>query len=159
MPKFFQFWDHRFLMKHFELRGWEFGEWVTQEDRMNYVAATGISLYDMRQILGFKAKDMGLAGKITMAIGARGVSAASAHFEPFSFAINLTRYKGKPGPSKVRYSPWLKRLREAPKALRFCWRYSRKELCRSSSCWFPPERTSTRTDSCITRSRKTCPNL
>ena len=49
---------------------------------MNYVCALSISLYDMRQILGFKAKNMGLAGKITMAIGARGRARALAHFEP-----------------------------------------------------------------------------
>jgi len=95
LPKSYRYWDHQFLMDKYGLKGWEFGNWTTQEDRMNYVCAMGIALYDFQKVLGFKAKDMGLAHKVGIAIGARGKSRALAHFEPGSFMINLTRYKRK----------------------------------------------------------------
>ena len=51
-----------------------------------------MALYDMNRILGFQHKHIGLAQKITLAIGARGKSKALAHFEPLSFALNLTKW-------------------------------------------------------------------
>lgn len=95
LPKGYKFHDHRFLLKYYGLKSWEFGNWVTQEDRMNYVAATGISLYDMKKVLRFTNEKMGLYGMLGIANGARGHSRAKAHFEPNTFVINMTRYKYK----------------------------------------------------------------
>lgn len=97
LPKSFRFWDHAYLMQYFGLRGWEFGNWVTNEDRMNYVCGAGIALYDLRLVMGIPAKEMGLEQMISLAIGARGIPRSLAHFEPDSFAINLTRYPDKRG--------------------------------------------------------------
>lgn len=116
LPKSFAFYDHAYLMNHFGLRGWEFGKWVTNEDRMNYVCGSGIALFDLRAVLGFPAAQIGLEGMVSMAIGARGKSRAVAHFEPNSFAINLTRYKDNPGPSELHSYPFLKIY---PKTVRF----------------------------------------
>jgi len=109
LPASFSFYDHQFLMEYFGLRGWEFGNWTSQEDRLLYVCGVGIALYDLNKVLGFKNEDIGLANKMTMAIGARGRSRALAHFEPGTFAINLTRYqeqipsaKTRPSASKAR---------------------------------------------------------
>lgn len=117
IPKTFRYWDHRFLMKSLGLRGWEFGNWVTQDDRLNYVCASGIAMLDMATALGFPRNQMGLKGKITLAIGARGKTKASAHFEPASFAINLTRYRENPSAEKLRIYGGL--LQAYPKTERF----------------------------------------
>lgn len=93
IPKTFRFWDHRWLMEQYNLKGWEFGNWTNQEDQLNYVCAMGISFYDLQHILKLKRSDMGLRGKLGIAIGARGKGKALAHFEPASNIINLTRYK------------------------------------------------------------------
>ena len=116
LPKSFHFWDHGFLLDYFGLRAWEFGNWLTNEDRMNYVCGSGIALYDMRSVLQFPIHQMGLQGMVSLAIGARGKSAARAHFEPHSFAINLTRYSDNPGPKKMAAYPFLKKH---PKVVRF----------------------------------------
>lgn len=93
IPKTFKYWDHRWLLDHFQLNGWEFGNWTTQEDRLNYVCAIGISLYDLKTLLGLKKEDIGLRGRLGIAVGARGKGKALAHYEPWSDIINLTRYK------------------------------------------------------------------
>ncbi|MEL7532354.1 MAG: LPD1 domain-containing protein [Bacteroidota bacterium] len=116
LPKSFHFWDHAYLMDYFGLRAWEFGNWLTNEDRMNYVCGSGIALYDMRSVLQFPTPQMGLQGMVSLAIGARGKSSASAHFEPHTFAINLTRYSDNPGPKAMHYNPFLKKY---PKVVRF----------------------------------------
>ncbi|MEL6673526.1 MAG: LPD1 domain-containing protein [Bacteroidota bacterium] len=93
IPQSYKFWDHRFLMDYWHLKGWEFGNWTTQEDRLNYVCAMGIGLYDLKQILGFPKEFIGLKGMMGLAIGARGKGRALAHFEPWSWNINITRYQ------------------------------------------------------------------
>lgn len=93
LPQSYHYWDHNFLMEYYGLKAWEFGNWVTQEDRMNYVCAAGIAFYDLKAILGFSAERLGLKGMLAMAIGARGKGRATAHFEPYIFMINLTRYQ------------------------------------------------------------------
>ncbi|MEO1417546.1 MAG: LPD1 domain-containing protein [Bacteroidota bacterium] len=92
IPTSFSFWSPEGGMKHFNLKGWEFGNWLSQEDRLNYVCATNIALYDLAKVLGVSAKRIGLGGYLTMSIGARGKSKARAHFEPSNWVINLTRY-------------------------------------------------------------------
>ncbi|MEO0473553.1 MAG: LPD1 domain-containing protein [Bacteroidota bacterium] len=93
MPHSFRYYDHRFLMDHFKLKGWEFGNWTTEEDRLNYVCATGISLYDIWKVTGFPKEAVGQFGKLGVAIGARGNGRGIAHYEPGTGIINMTRYK------------------------------------------------------------------
>lgn len=78
--------------KKFHLKGFQFGNWATVEDRYNYLAAVYICLYDMNKVLQFKNNNLGLDGNLGIAFGARGKGRAMAHYEPWSDIINMTRY-------------------------------------------------------------------
>lgn len=94
IPKSFQPYNPDFVAKHFDLRGLEFGNWTSQEDRLNYLVAAAISLADMAKIIGFTPSQIGFKGKLTLGIGSRGRGGkALAFFQPGYFAINLTRYR------------------------------------------------------------------
>ena len=81
------------VAKHFGLRGIEFGNWLNQEDRLNYLVASCVGLLDLQSITGLKIKQIGFNGKLTLGLGSRGKGGrALAFFQPFYFAINLTRY-------------------------------------------------------------------
>lgn len=81
------------ITKYFGLRAIEYGQWLTQQDRVNYLAGCGLALLDLQKALGFTPQQIGFFGFVSVAFGARGRTAASAHFEPSTFAINLTRFK------------------------------------------------------------------
>lgn len=81
-----------FLRLHYAFRGFEFGNWTTQEDRQNYMMGLAISLYDLQHVLGFERQQIGLNGVLSLAFGSRGIPHTSGHFEPQSFVINLTRH-------------------------------------------------------------------
>jgi hypothetical protein len=83
--------EQKDILKKYNLFGFEYGNWVTQNERYNFLICSHFSLYDLALILGFK--NIGF-GKITIAFGARGHSGAIAHFEPGTNAINLTRVGG-----------------------------------------------------------------
>ncbi len=72
-----------------------------QQDRVNYVAGLGLALFDLYHVLEITPKNLGLGKRISVAFGARGRGSALAHFEPGTFAINLTRYS-RPSPVKHR---------------------------------------------------------
>lgn len=84
--------DVRNVEQLFHLRGFQFGNWVNNEDRFNYLAALGICLYDLNKVLKFKANNLGLDGALGVAFGARGQRGAVAHYEPRTHIINMTRY-------------------------------------------------------------------
>lgn len=79
------------LIKLFKLNAIGFGNWVTQEDRFNYMSALTIALYDIDKVIKFKT-NVGLNGLVSFSFGARGQGGALAHFEPSTFIINVTRY-------------------------------------------------------------------
>lgn len=87
----------------FKLNEIGFGNWCTQEDRFNYISALTISLYDINKVCKFPKNNVGLNGVVSFTFGARGVSAALAHFEPQTFIINTTRYKTGDTPKEVRF--------------------------------------------------------
>lgn len=93
IPKSYKYNDLDFLVSHYNLNSIEFGNWLSQQDRQNYLSALGISLFDLSRIIGFNPKDISLKKKITVAFGARGRGSALAHFESDTFAINITRYQ------------------------------------------------------------------
>jgi hypothetical protein len=78
--------------KEFSLKGIQFGNWVTTEDKYNYLAITYLCLKDINKILKFKGQNMGLNGLLALSYGARGVSSAAAHFDALNQVINITRY-------------------------------------------------------------------
>lgn len=79
------------VMKTFKIDGIGFGNWVTIEDRINYINAIFIGLYDLNKILKFGG-NMGF-NVLKISIGARGKGKALAHYEPLMKHINITRYK------------------------------------------------------------------
>lgn len=79
------------ISKRFNFSGIEFGNWLTEEDRFNYLAALSVSCYDLNKVLEFSL-NLGLDKSIGIAFGARGSGRALAHFEPSTWMINLTRY-------------------------------------------------------------------
>lgn len=76
----------------FKLRGFQFGNWVSTEDRFNYLAAMYICLWDLQRVLQFKSNNLGLNKELAISFGSRGVPNASAHFEPRNMVINIARY-------------------------------------------------------------------
>lgn len=83
--------DTQELIKRYHLHAIGFGNWVTQEDRFNYICALTIALYDINKVLQFN-QNTGLNGTVSFSFGARGAGGALAHFEPHTFIINVTRY-------------------------------------------------------------------
>ena len=95
--------DPRKMEDYFSLHGFEYGNWLTQEDRWTYYLGAVSALYDLTRLVGFEDSQAGLGGLISLAFGARGKSKALAHFEPRSWAINLTRYKRGAGKTAGRF--------------------------------------------------------
>lgn len=93
MPQTYDYGDVDYIQEYYNLKGIEFGNWLSQQDRNNYLSGLGIALFDLHKAIGFNPKQISLKNKITVAFGARGRGNATGHFEPGSFAINLTRYK------------------------------------------------------------------
>lgn len=97
----FKFYDPYYLIDQFGLRGFEFGNWLNQEDRYIYLAGAAYAMKDYCECLDIKNAYFGLNGRINIAFGARGKGKSLAHFEPQSWAINLTRYReDNKGPDK-----------------------------------------------------------
>lgn len=95
-PTGYEYQDERFLETYYNLRAIEFGNWVSQKDRMNYVAGLGLGLYDLHRLLGFRPEQISIGGRLVISFGARGRGSAIARFEPGTYTINFTRYS-RPG--------------------------------------------------------------
>lgn len=80
------------LMMKYHLKGFEFGNWVTQEERNEYATSIKTTLEHLKQIL--KTENVGFDLQIGIAFGARGRRGALAHYEPCLNMINITRQKG-----------------------------------------------------------------
>lgn len=87
------------LVKYYKLKAIGFGNWVTQEDRFNYVQALKIAFFDLNRILGFPGNNIGL-NALSISFGARGKGKALAHYEPWSSIVNITRYHDEGGDKK-----------------------------------------------------------
>lgn len=90
IPKNYDPFDQAVVIDHFDLKGFEYGNWLNQEDRYNYLMAVQIALFDMSKITGIKK--IGLGKLVGISFGARGSSKALAHFEPNTNMINITRF-------------------------------------------------------------------
>ena len=82
------------LVEEYKLAGIEFGNWVPQDERLLYVEDIYKGLPVFCKFLGIKHNQLG-QNKITLAFGARGIRKAKAHWEPWSYAMNLTRKGGR----------------------------------------------------------------
>jgi len=96
IPETYKYADMFFIKEYYNLSGIEFGNWLSQQDRLNYLSGLGIALFDLHKALKFTPEQISIKGKLSVAFGARGRGKAMAHFEPGTFAINLTRYSRPP---------------------------------------------------------------
>ncbi len=87
--------DSNTALTHFNLRSIEFGNWMTQQDRANFLYASALSLHHLATVLQIKDDDIGMGGRLSLALGARGQGQAKAHYEPTPYGvINLTKTQG-----------------------------------------------------------------
>lgn len=85
--------DLKALIQEYKLHGFEFGRYVNNEDRYDFVLAAKEALKDIAWML--KTDNLGVEYKIGIAFGARGRGGnAKAHYEPLLNMINLTKNKG-----------------------------------------------------------------
>jgi hypothetical protein len=82
------------LVDNFGIRGVQWGNSVTDDERKHHAARAVEALTDLADTLGIHPKDIAIDGKLGLAIGARGQGGAVAHYEPSSNVINLTRVNG-----------------------------------------------------------------
>ncbi len=75
------------------LKGIQFGNWLTLEDRYNYLLSMHACLYDMNKVLKFKTNNLGLSKSLAIGFGSRGIPGALAHYEGDNLIINISRYK------------------------------------------------------------------
>jgi len=80
------------MLADYSLKGFEFGNWVTQEERNGFVPDIATTLKELSRLLG--TRNIGFDHNIGIAFGARGNAGALAHYEPVLNMINLTRMKG-----------------------------------------------------------------
>lgn len=78
----------------FHFKGVEFGNWTSQKDRQYSLDYAFDALKDLGIALDIEDLDIAFDGKLSLAFGSRGRSAASAHFEPMRQVINLTKMHG-----------------------------------------------------------------
>lgn len=84
--------------EEFGFRGVQFGDWVSQgkegKERQGMVNQAYDALMDLADILDIPPKAISLNGSLGMAFGSRGRGWASAHYEPSTLVINLTKTRG-----------------------------------------------------------------
>ena len=80
------------IITKYNLKGFEFGNWMSNDDRYDNLVATESSLVRLGWI--FNSQNIGFNQMIGIAFGARGYGRALAHYEPQFNMINLTKEKG-----------------------------------------------------------------
>ena len=80
------------IMMYYKLKGFQFGNWVKQIDRVNHFGSCVLALADLRTLM--HSKNIGFDYNIGVAFGARGRTGAAAHYEPSRMMINLTKQSG-----------------------------------------------------------------
>ena len=81
------------LMQAFGLRSIQFGESIPQAERQAWLNQVFDALADLSDVLDLPREWIGLGG-LAIAIGARGISSATAHYEPSLRVVNVTRMRG-----------------------------------------------------------------
>lgn len=84
-------------VKKFNLHGIEFGNWMNENDRLNFMYNTLVSLSDIAKALNIPFEKMGLKQRLSLAFGARGNGGfAAAFYMSFPIGlINLTKTEGR----------------------------------------------------------------
>ncbi len=76
------------------MRGGEYGMYVTDKEREGHLNESYDALCDMADVLKIPHDHISMGNRISIAYGARGRSAACAHYEPLREVVNLTRKNG-----------------------------------------------------------------
>lgn len=84
--------DLQKILNRYNLKGFEFGNWLNNDERYDRVLACEDSLAELAKIMG--AKNLGMNCLVGIAFGARGSKGALAHYEPDYNMINITKEKG-----------------------------------------------------------------
>lgn len=82
------------FMAIFGVRGGQFGNWVTGDERQQMLNNAYDGFMDLSKALKIDPKAIGLNGRLGIAFGARGSGSASAHYETDEKVINLTKTRG-----------------------------------------------------------------
>ncbi|WP_417480464.1 LPD38 domain-containing protein [Maricaulis maris] len=86
------------FLEAFGFRGVEFGNWVAQgaarDSRQGMLNDAYDAFLDLAEVIGVPPKALSLEGRLGIGFGSRGRGRASAHFEPGTIVINLTKTKG-----------------------------------------------------------------
>ena len=84
------------ILNNFGFKGGEFGNWVTQNERQQFLNYAQDAFSDLAAALDITPESLGQQGAMSIAFGARGqgLTGAVAHFEPGKKVINMTRLKG-----------------------------------------------------------------
>lgn len=82
------------FMATFGIRGGQFGNWVTGDERQQMLNNAYDGFMDLSKALKINPKAIGLNGTLGIAFGARGSGWASAHYERGEQVINLTKTRG-----------------------------------------------------------------
>lgn len=86
--------DPERLRTETNMRGVQFGKYVSQKDRGLHVESAHAALSDLSDVLNVPLEDISLSGRLGLAFGARGRGSAAAHYETDQFNINITRKLG-----------------------------------------------------------------
>lgn len=78
----------------FQIKGGEFGEWLSDKERQANMNFAYDSFLDLANALSIADTDIAFNGALSIAFGARGHGNALAHFEPCPEVINLTKMRG-----------------------------------------------------------------
>lgn len=78
----------------FPFRGGEFGNWVTQIERVANLNECSDAILDMVNVLGILPEKIAHDGTLAIAFGSRGTGKAMAHYEPGKRVMNFTKLKG-----------------------------------------------------------------
>ncbi|MCR5248334.1 MAG: hypothetical protein K6E14_11190 [Paludibacteraceae bacterium] len=76
----------------YKFKGFEFGNYMSQADRYDIFTAFLYCMQDLRKWLG--TTNFGIKHQIGVAFGARGEGRFSAHYEPMTNIINMTKKRG-----------------------------------------------------------------
>lgn len=80
-----------FLTGKTKIRGLQWGQYITDKERPTHAKALCEAMTDLSEALGVPVEKLSFGGKLGISIGARGSGNASAHYEPSSKVINITR--------------------------------------------------------------------
>lgn len=84
------------ILNNFGFKGGEFGNWVNQTERQEFLNYAQNAFTDLAIALDIDESSLGQNNQMNIAFGARGkgLTGAVAHFEPDKHVINMTRLKG-----------------------------------------------------------------